>query len=113
MVGLGYWGPNLARNFDRLPDAELGWICDATRSARERGRRSSPALAPRADLDELLADPGAGRGGRGHAAFRATPTWLCACCEAGKHCFVEKPLAQSVGGRRTVVEPRRAEAAAC
>ncbi len=27
VVGLGYWGPNLARNFDRLPDAELSWLC--------------------------------------------------------------------------------------
>ena len=30
VVGLGYWGPNLARNFDRLPGTELRWICDAS-----------------------------------------------------------------------------------
>jgi predicted dehydrogenase len=36
VVGLGYWGPNLARNFDKLPTAELRWICDASDDARER-----------------------------------------------------------------------------
>ena len=36
VVGLGYWGPNLARNFDRLPGAELRWICDQSQEARER-----------------------------------------------------------------------------
>ena len=36
VVGLGYWGPNLARNFDRLPEAELRWICDASQERRER-----------------------------------------------------------------------------
>ena len=30
LVGLGYWGPNLARNFDQLPGAELAWLCDAS-----------------------------------------------------------------------------------
>ena len=35
VVGLGYWGPNLARNFDRLPGAALRWICDESEQARE------------------------------------------------------------------------------
>ena len=30
MVGLGYWGPNLARSFDSLPDADLTWLCDGS-----------------------------------------------------------------------------------
>ena len=34
VVGLGYWGPNLARNFDRLPGAALRWICDESEVAR-------------------------------------------------------------------------------
>ncbi len=28
LAGLGYWGPNLARNFDDLPDSELAWLVD-------------------------------------------------------------------------------------
>ena len=36
VVGLGYWGPNLARNFDALADAELRWCCDADEAIRAR-----------------------------------------------------------------------------
>ena len=36
VVGLGYWGPNLARNFARLPDCRLSWCCDRSPAARER-----------------------------------------------------------------------------
>ena len=38
VVGLGYWGPNLARNFDRLPGSELAWLCDASEEALARYR---------------------------------------------------------------------------
>ena len=36
VVGLGYWGPNLARNFAALPESELTWCCDASESMRAR-----------------------------------------------------------------------------
>ncbi len=36
VVGLGYWGPNLARNFDRLPESELAWLCDGSADAVAR-----------------------------------------------------------------------------
>ena len=96
---LGYWGPNLARNFDRLPGAELAWICDDSDEALERvGRRPFPRHGRARDLDELLADPDL------DAVAVATPVSTHAALAervlaAGKHCFVEKPLAQSVGGR--------------
>ena len=47
VVGLGYWGPNLARNFDRLPEAaSCAWCCDAVRGgARALGRRLPAARA--------------------------------------------------------------------
>ena len=57
VVGLGYWGPNLARNFDRLPQAELRWICDGSEASRERWGQVFPDARVSADLDELLADP--------------------------------------------------------
>ena len=46
VVGLGYWGPNLARNFDRLPGAELHWICDRSGEARERGFDEALLVTP-------------------------------------------------------------------
>jgi predicted dehydrogenase len=43
VVGLGYWGPNLARNFAAIPGAEVTWLCDADESARARVSRTLPA----------------------------------------------------------------------
>jgi len=95
VVGLGYWGPNLARNFAALPGCELTWCCDASEQARERIAARFPGVRTAAEIDELLADPLL------DAIALATPVPSHAALatrvlEAGKHCFVEKPLAQSV-----------------
>jgi predicted dehydrogenase len=103
VVGLGYWGPNLARNFDRLPDAELSWLCDASADALERWGAAFPLARTTASLDELLADDGL------DAVVVATPVPTHAelalrVLQAGKHCFVEKPLAQSAAEAEQVVD---------
>jgi predicted dehydrogenase len=95
VVGLGYWGPNLARNFAALPGCELAWCCDPSAPARERIAGQFPAARLTGELGELLADPSL------DAIALATPVPSHAelavrVLEAGKHCFVEKPLAQSV-----------------
>jgi predicted dehydrogenase len=102
VVGLGYWGPNLARNFDRLPGAELAWICDSARGSLERWAPEFPGARASGDLDEVLADPDL------DAVVVATDvpshaTIAQRALEAGKHCFVEKPLAQSVAEAEQVV----------
>jgi predicted dehydrogenase len=106
VVGLGYWGPNLARNFDRLRESELRWICDGSEPARERCAPQFPKTRVAADIDELLADPDL------EAVVIATPVPHHAdlaqrVLAAGKHCFVEKPLAQSVADAEQVVEAAR------
>jgi predicted dehydrogenase len=106
VVGLGYWGPNLARNFDRLPDSELAWICDASEDARGRWGASFPGARVSADVDELLSDP------QLDAVVIATPVPSHArlaeqVIAARKHCFVEKPLAQSVAEAEAVVGAAR------
>jgi predicted dehydrogenase len=95
VVGLGYWGPNLARNFARLPDAELCCICDASEAALERWGAQFPDARRSRSIEELLEDPSL------DAVVIATHVPSHAdlavqVLEAGKHCFVEKPLAQSV-----------------
>jgi predicted dehydrogenase len=102
VVGLGYWGPNLARNFDRLPGASLRWICDESADARARWAAQFPRTRMAEDVDELLDDPGL------EAVVVATHVPSHAelatrALEAGKHVFVEKPLAQSVGEAERVV----------
>jgi predicted dehydrogenase len=103
VVGLGYWGPNLARNFERLPDAELAWLCDASEESRSRWSAAFPAAQVTADLDDLLADESL------DAVAIATHVPSHAelaqrVLEAGKHCFVEKPLAQSTQEAERVVD---------
>ena len=45
VAGLGYWGPNLARNFAALPGAELAWCCDASDAMRERYKSAFPTTS--------------------------------------------------------------------
>jgi predicted dehydrogenase len=103
VVGLGYWGPNLARNFAAIADCELAYVCDADPVARERVARMFPEARAAADLDELLGDPEL------DAVALATPVpthgvLAVRVLEAGKHCFVEKPLAQSVADAQRAVD---------
>jgi predicted dehydrogenase len=106
VVGLGYWGPNLARNFDALPWAELAWICDGSHEQRERMAPRFPSARATSSLDGVLADPAL------DAVAIATPVpthaaLACRVLEAGKHCFVEKPLAQSVADAESVLAAAR------
>jgi predicted dehydrogenase len=103
VVGLGYWGPNLARNFASIDGCELTWLCDASEQAREKLAGAFPAARASRELDELLADPEL------DAVVLATPVPTHAelavrVAEAGKHCFVEKPLATTVVDAQRAVE---------
>jgi predicted dehydrogenase len=90
LAGLGYWGPNLARNFDEL--ADLVWLCDLSEENRARFAGRFPDARMTADFDELLADDSV------EAVVVATPVLTHfelakRALEAGKHVFVEKPPA--------------------
>ncbi|HWK26170.1 MAG TPA: Gfo/Idh/MocA family oxidoreductase [Solirubrobacter sp.] len=105
VAGLGYWGPNLARNFAAIPSCELAWCCDASEAARERWAPAFPGARFTADLDDLLEDDTL------DAVVLATPVPTHGplaerVLDAGKHCLVEKPLAY------TVEDAERAVAAA-
>jgi predicted dehydrogenase len=94
VVGLGYWGPNLARNFAALEGCRLAWCCDRSPEARARWERSLPGARFTGELDDLLSDAELdavviATDVPSHAALATR------ALSAGKHCFVEKPLAQS------------------
>src|SRR5205085_9249622 len=81
---------------------ELAWCCDLDEQARERIAARFPGTRLTADLDELLSDPGL------DAVALATPvpthaTLATRVLTAGKHCFVEKPLGQSVAEAQQAV----------
>jgi predicted dehydrogenase len=102
VVGLGYWGPNLARNFAAIAGCELAWLCDASSQARERLAQTFPGVRTTGDLQELLDDPEL------DAVVLATPVPTHAelavrVVNAGKHCMVEKPLATSAADAEAAV----------
>jgi predicted dehydrogenase len=94
VVGLGYWGPNLVRVLVERTDVELRWICDTDMSRLERYGRRYPSVRLTQELDEVLDDPDL------DGVLLATPVFTHyelgrRCLDAGKHTFVEKPLAHS------------------
>ena len=103
VAGLGYWGPNLARNFGAIPGCELTWLCDASEEARDKLARNFPGVRATGDLDELLDDSEL------DAVVLATPVPTHAelairVAQAGKHCFVEKPLATNAADAERAVD---------
>ena len=91
-AGLGYWGPNLARNFGEL--ADLRWLCDLSPDLLSEAAVRHPNAKTTTDFGDLLADPEL------DAVAIATPVvthfdLAKQALLAGKHVFVEKPPAQS------------------
>lgn len=94
VVGLGYWGPNLLRVLSDNPNVEVRWICDLDRERLTKFRRRYPATRVTTRLERVLADREV------EAVIIATPVYThyelaARALDAGKHVFVEKPLASS------------------
>jgi len=108
VVGAGYWGPNLIRNFATNEHWDLVAVCDldTDRAQRVLGDRSGVAVT--GSLTELLARPEV------DAIAVATPAAshraiAVEALRAGKHVLVEKPLADSVAAGRAMVDLARAQ----
>jgi predicted dehydrogenase len=91
VLGLGYWGPNLARNFAALDNVEVTWLCDGDAAALARQSSAHPSARQTGSFDELLVDDAL------DAVVIAAPVPQHAelalkAIAAGKHVFVEKPL---------------------
>ena len=108
VIGAGYWGPNLVRNFRNSPDWDLVAVCDLDpqRAARVVGDRSTvdvetdvSRLLERDDVDAVaIATPA-----RTHADL------AIAALKAGKHVLVEKPLAANLDDARRMVQVASAQ----
>jgi predicted dehydrogenase len=103
VVGCGYWGPNLIRNFAENEAAELAWVCD--KDTRHLGKiaRRYPSARSTTDFCHLIADP------RLDAVAIATPVathfdFARRALEAGKHVLVEKPFTASAREAETLIE---------
>jgi predicted dehydrogenase len=103
VVGAGYWGPNLIRNFTACPATDVRWLCDLNEARARKVAAPYPATRVSASLDEVLADDNV------EAVAIATPVGAHAdlaarCLEAGRHVLVEKPLARTVAEGEALCE---------
>jgi len=94
LIGCGYWGPKLARNFHALPDTELTWIADLQADNLAKMRELYPNVCTTQDYHQILAS-------NVEAVVIATPIsthhpLAMEALRAGKHILVEKPLAATV-----------------
>jgi predicted dehydrogenase len=101
VVGLGYWGPNVVRNMSRV--ADLAWCCDLSAENRDRYAPQYPQTRFTGDFDDLLGDPTVDAIAVASSVPTHHPLGLRAI-SAGKHVFIEKPLAASVADARELVE---------
>jgi predicted dehydrogenase len=103
LVGLGYWGPNLARNLFSSPNAELRWLCDLDTKLHDKHRAGFPDVKFTTDYETLLADETL------DAIVIASPVPThhklgLMALEAGKHTFIEKPIALTSAHAQELVD---------
>src|SRR6187402_1969496 len=103
VIGCGYWGPNLIRNFRQLPGCELKYMCDSNEQRLAHVRSLYPEAQAVTDIATVLNDPAV------DAVAIATPVrfhypMAKACLLAGKHTFIEKPMAQSTAECDELIE---------
>jgi predicted dehydrogenase len=103
VVGYGYWGPNIARNFSALDGCELAAVCDRSGAALKRAGRAYPGIDLTTDAQEVIASPDI------DAVAIVTPVWTHfdlakAALEHGKHVFVEKPFTSTSRQAEDLIE---------
>ena len=95
VIGYGYWGPNLVRNFAELNGANMAAVADLDPKKLEIVKRRYPSARVTTQFQELLDDPSI------HAIAIATPVsthfpLAMAALKAGKHVWLEKPMTETV-----------------
>lgn len=103
VIGYGYWGPNLVRNFAETADARVGFVSDVRQERLAHVSARYPATKVSTDYRDLLNDSSI------DAVAIATPVSShfelgMAALRAGKHVLVEKPLAMSVAEGAALVD---------
>jgi predicted dehydrogenase len=103
VIGYGYWGPNIVRNFYGLENAQVVAVCDKNPAALRRAGRTYPGLDVTSDFSALLRSPDA------DAIAVVTPVWTHyelakAALENGKHVFVEKPFTSTPHQAEELIE---------
>ena len=103
IIGYGYWGPVVARNFHAADGCELAVICDKDSGALARAKRSFPGIQVTSDVQDVVGSTNI------DAVAVITPVWTHfefaqAALENGKHVFVEKPFTSSASQASELIE---------
>jgi len=103
VIGFGYWGPNVVRNFQGLAACRVVTICDSNPSAQERARKIYPSMNVTGNSSELLTSADI------DAVAVVTPVWTHfeltkKALENGKHVFVEKPFTSNSAQAEELIE---------
>ncbi len=103
VIGYGYWGPNIVRNFHTQECSEVALVCDKSPKVQERLQKAHPAIPFTSDPMEVVKSPSI------DVVAVVTPVWTHfelakAALENGKHVFVEKPFTCSVAQAETLIE---------
>ena len=103
VIGCGYWGPNLIRNFDQIGQTDMVAVADLDPDRLNHMKKLYPHLKITQEYRELVADPSI------DIVAIATPSHThfdiaAAALSAGKHTFVEKPITVSVGEAEKLIE---------
>jgi predicted dehydrogenase len=103
VVGYGYWGPNLVRNFSTSESTRVLGVSDLDPARLANSKRLHPAIPTTSDFRDLLENP------KIDAVAIATPVHThyelaLAALKAGKHVFVEKPLAPTADQVRRLID---------
>lgn len=103
VIGYGYWGPNLVRNFAELADARVHTVADLNPKALETVARRFPATKVTTDAMAMIRDPEI------DAVAIATPvsthfSLAMAALRAGKHVWLEKPMTETSMQARALIE---------
>ena len=103
VIGYGYWGPVVARNFHGTDGCELAAICDKSTASLERARKTYHSVHMTSDVREITTSPDI------DAVAVITPVWTHfefakAALENGKHVFVEKPFTSTAAQAEELIE---------
>ena len=103
VVGYGYWGPNVVRNLQAIPGAEITAVCDKSSASRKRAHKSYPHIYVSSDASEVITSTEI------DAVALVTPVWTHfelakSALENGKHIFVEKPFTSNIAQAEQLIE---------
>ena len=103
VIGYGYWGPNIVRNFSALDGAVVQSICDSNTQSLDRARKTHPQIYTTQDCCEVLNAPNIDA----VAVITPVSTHIELAKEAllnGKHVFVEKPFTATVAQAEELID---------